>query len=62
MKERKIEKWATFDSWLEDGYAVKKGEKSIFRSPTGNPLFSDKQVTELDDWKSDLIGHLGDIY
>lgn len=62
MDKRKVEKWASFDSWMQDGYAVNKGEKSILRSPNGTPLFSDKQVSKMDDWKSDLIGHAYDIY
>lgn len=34
----------TFEEWKELGYWIKKGEKSMFRSPLNEPLFTIEQV------------------
>lgn len=43
-----VEVYATFEGWKELGYAVLKGEKSIFKSPTGAHLFNLDQVDEVE--------------
>mgnify|MGYP003613752354 CR=1 FL=1 len=39
----------TYDEWLELGYQVCKGEKSIGRNNVGKCVFSAEQVTNFDD-------------
>jgi hypothetical protein len=46
-------KWNTFDGWFEEGYGVKKGEKSVLRQPDGKPLFNENQVLNIDDERGD---------
>lgn len=55
--------WMTFDKWVESGYRVIKGQKSVLRQPDGKPLFSEEQVTpsNRDDWDMlDLDDDWGD--
>lgn len=41
--------WKSFDTWFQDGFTIKKGEKSILRCPiTNKGLFHSGQVIEVD--------------
>ncbi|MBL3522822.1 hypothetical protein IM876_09115 [Serratia plymuthica] len=48
---KNAERWLSFDAWREDGFGVKKGEKSVFRSPSGTALFSAEQVINLEHYR-----------
>lgn len=47
-------KYFTFKEWAEQGYHVKKGEKSAKRDDKGNALFSSNQVAQSIEYESGL--------
>jgi hypothetical protein len=44
----------TFDEWVENGYRIKKGEKSKGRDAKGRPTFTLKQVWFVPENKRDI--------
>ena len=55
-------KYNSFDGWKEEGYSVRKGEKSKLRDIDGTPLFNEDQVTDNDYWDEIMDATEADIY
>ena len=48
----------TFDEWIEKGYVVKKGSKSIGRNDQGTPIFNRTQVRSIPGtWNGIPLSH-----